>query len=214
MASMVAVGMSRSEYLSFERKLKAIYSRLGNASNRVKKGINAAVKEVTKAARREMAREITRKVNIKQKDLIGSKKTKSEYINTYHKTSAAGFVTGEIVLSKTKRLQLIYFGARQNNKGVSYKIEKKGPRKFIKSAFIMTRGKKSGTDNNFQFVTKRKGKSRLPIAGPLRGPSPWGVFVKSGMVKPVKSFAAARLRKALNEQVRLAIRRSEGVVRA
>ncbi len=202
--NLVSVGLSRSEYLSFERQLKNVYSKLGNTSNRVKRAIDKAVKDTTKATLRQMAKSVSEKVNIKQRDLIGNKGERSKYLFTAIRRGVTN-VVGVIGLSKTKRLNLMYFGASQNNNGVTYKIERKGPRKFIKSAFITKA-------NNADMVTKRKGKARLPIVGPLRGPSPWGVFVLSGMKVSTRQFARERLRKNMREQLRLATVRASGAI--
>jgi hypothetical protein len=202
--SIVSVGMNRSDFLAFERQLVAANARFKNAAKRVTSAIDKSVREVTKATARQMAKSISEKIMISQKVLLGTRASKSKHIETRHRT-LIGNATGEIVLSKTSRLQLIYFGAKQNSKGVTYKIERKGQRRFIKSAFITTA-------NNQRFVTKRLSKKRLPITGPLRGPSPWGVFVLSGMIQPTADFARTRLRSALSRQLRAARLRAEGVI--
>lgn len=63
-----------------------------------------------------------------------------------------------------KAIALVKYGARQTAKGISFK-EKKGERKFVKSAFIATVGK-----GRHLGVFKRKTSKRFPIKE-LYGPS-------------------------------------------
>jgi len=205
---LVTVGLSRSEFKEAESQLLGIMAHLKHAEVKVKVALANAVNKTARYIESQVAKDIVKEVAIKQRDI-------KRYIDI--KTRAnKGNPRAVVVLSKSKRIQLIYFGARQNKSGVSYKIAKKGPRKFIKSAFIMTRGKKRTTEtvgDDFRMVTKRIGKARLPITGPLRGPSPWGVYVINGMQKKTVTDGTARLRKELKEQVRVAMLRAKGTIK-
>lgn len=57
-----------------------------------------------------------------------------------------------------KRMHLISFGAKQNKRGVSVMVKKKGSRKTIRHAFISP-AQKQGAN---LFVWQRKGKERHP----------------------------------------------------
>lgn len=181
--------------------MTAAYSRLRNVESKIKKATISVANKVATYTRRQVAKQITAKVNIRQKDIL-----RKGYCDIVRAT-AANNATATVVLSKTKRLQLIYFGARQNKTGVTYRIDKSGGKKLIRSAFIVERGAAT-------FVTKRLSKARLPIAGPLRGPSAWGVFVKSGMIRPTRQEALQRLRKEMKEAVRVATLRGAGRIAA
>lgn len=199
---LVTVGLGRAEFLATEAQLRAVMGRMKNVEKRVKQAIVTATNKTAKFVQSQMAKSITKEVNIKQKDV-------KKYIKVDRKASVLNGVA-VVTLSKSKRIQLIYFGAKdsghggwKNRKGngVTYKISRKGGRKRIRDAFI-------ATANGQQLVAKRKGKARLPLVAPLRGPSPWGVFVISGMRKTTVAEGVARLRKELKEQIRYATYRA------
>lgn len=106
-----------------------------------------------------------------------------------------------------KRLGLRYFGAKQGATGVAYKIENDKPG-FVASAF---QGPKPGVirakwkGNAF----RRVGRDRLPIIK-LHGPSPWGVFVKHDMLKPVASSVGDILMKRIVHETNHLLRERGG----
>jgi len=171
---------------------------LKGVEKRIQKAVVTATNKTAKFVQSQMAKSITKEVNIKKKDVIDKIKI-DKYASTINGVAV-------VVLSKTDRLQLIYFGAKQTKKGVTYRIAKKGKRTLIKSAFITTA-------NNHTFVTIRKYKQRLPIVDPMRGPSVWGVYVLSGMRVVTINEGTARLRKELKEQVRVATLRANRVIK-
>jgi len=136
-------------------------------------------------------------VNIKKKDV-------DRHIKTWATDEFA-----RIRLSKTHRLSLIHFGARQTAKGVTYQIKKGGGRTFIKSAFIAKlKGVRSDGSDNLH-VTKREGRKRLPIQK-LEGISPWGVYTKAGLGPEMQVDATALLEKNLRDRVRYLLLKAEG----
>jgi hypothetical protein len=204
---LVQVGLGRAEYLATERQLRTVMANMKGVEKRIQKAIVTATNKTARFVQSQMAKSISKEVNIKQKDV-------KRYIKIDRMASVLNGVA-VVVLSKSKRIQLIYFGARdtaeggwkaRTGKGVTYKIAKRGPRKRIRDAFI-TRA------NNQLMVAKRKGKSRMPLVAPLRGPSPWGVYVLSGMQKVTLQEGVARLRKELREQVRVATLRANRVIK-
>ena len=116
-----------------------------------------------------------------------------------HKTGPN--LSGTLQIEETHRLSLGDFGPRQTKRGVSYALAP-GGRKTIPGAFLVTLPSRNG---EYQQVFKRagdwehrtpqhrrghrrKGKSGLPVIS-LKGVSPWGVFVKGGLVEPTVAKA-------------------------
>lgn len=172
-----------------ERQLRQAYAKVKNTETMVKRAIVRAVNRTAKHTERHVVNEIAARVAIKKKDL-------RPYVKVTKRASIKSQFA-EVTLSKQDRIQLIYFGAKQTKKGVTYRIEKKGRRKLIRSAFITTA-------KGHTFVTRRVGKARLPIYAPMRGPSPWGVYVISGMKKLTKREMRTVLKRELKEEVRTA----------
>lgn len=106
----------------------------------------------------------------------------------------AGNPVGRITVKETDRIPLFEFSARQNRRGVSYRIERGAPRKTAQSAFIATM--KSGHEGVF----KRTGPTRLPIEE-LEGPSAWAVFLRAKLrrrtVEDAKQTLTERIRERL-----------------
>lgn len=111
-------------------------------------------------------------------------------------------------LSKSKRIPLRDFKARQTKKGVSYKISKTGGRRMIAGAF---QGPRPGQHQWSGRVFIRKGKKRLPIQQ-LFGPSPWGVFVKKKKDRATKQKLHAELRKQIAERLRYRKLKASGAI--
>lgn len=104
-------------------------------------------------------------------------------------------LSSKIQMMKTKRTNLVNFGASQNNKGVSYKIMKSGARNTAPGAFIAK-----------NQVFRRVGKSRLPIIK-LQGVSIWGWAIENQMDRDFQRTANKRLRLEMIEQRDMIIRR-------
>lgn len=119
-------------------------------------------------------------------------------------------LTSTVTLSKTRRLALREFNPRQNRQGVRVRISKTKGAKTIPSAFQGPRPgvmKASWRGNAF----KRLGKNRLPIVK-LRGPSPWGVFVKNEQMAPTMQIVKEELKDQLEKRIRfLELKRSGGL---
>lgn len=153
---------------------------------RLQKAVAGALNDTATHARSEISKRIREKVNIQKKDL-----DPSISITRATPDNLAAVVT----LAKGKRLPLKYFGARQTAQGVTYQIDKSGPRKLIAHAFIVP-----SLGGNV-FVRKQNpstGKlfGHLPIRKP-EGVSPYAVFVKGGMPELTKEDAASFLDKRL-----------------
>lgn len=121
-----------------------------------------------------------------------------------------GKTRATVSLAKSNRISLKEFKPRQNKVGVTAKVSRSKGAKMIPSAF---QGPKPGTiktswkGNAF----KRVGKSRLPIVK-LKGPSPWGVFVKNDMLPITVEETQVELQKQLRERIRWNnLKRSKGL---
>lgn len=156
-----------------------------------------AAKRVASQGRTEISKGIRQHINIKAGDL------KPVLELGRHKKGAS------ITLRESQRLSLRYFGATQNAKGVSYKINKGRGRGFIEGAFQGPRPgvmKASWKGNVF----KRVGENRLPIQK-LMGASAWGTFVVKGMYKPTEDNLRGKFNQRLRHEIDYLI--SKGVAR-
>lgn len=165
---------------------------LGEQADRLPRELATAVNATAKATKRQMAKEVTQELAVPQKVVVATLK------ETRKATKAE--LKAAVRINKTGRISLKEFGARQNKKGVSYKISKSQGRKFVPGAF---QGPKPGAISAKWrgHAFKRVGKSRLPIVK-LKGPSPFGVFVKRGATPKVVDFADAELEKQVKRRVR------------
>jgi len=116
-------------------------------------------------------------------------------------------------VNKGRKLGLIDFGAKQTKKGVSYRIDKRKPRKTAPSAFIANakKGGKASGDVASKQVFKRKTESskydgRLPIYK-LTAPSVWGIVVKNNIDKRIRRAAKYRLEFQMNQKAEELVRR-------
>jgi hypothetical protein len=188
--------------------LRELSARLGGMQKKIDAALKRPLNRTADKARSLIAKEITERINIKRSDLLGTSKkhSKSKLISKSSVKSNAITVT----LSKTKRPQLIDFGAKETARGVTYKIRRGGKRSLIKGGFIIT-------SNGATFVTKRDGRPKKrsdrnnkwisPVVGPLRGASPWGVYVKNNLGKQIRIELTGYLKKEVRAAINNVIRR-------
>jgi len=167
----------------------------------------------TKRLRREMAvavnatskKTVSLWVKEVAKELATTQKSIKATIKVSRKASASEgkSPTAVVTQKKTGRIPLRDFGARQNKKGVSYKIAKNGKRGFIKSAFTVA------TISGHVFA--RAGKKRTPIIKKF-GPSPWGVSIKNQLTRPVRKATEAELLKQINRRIRFIKLKQSGAI--
>lgn len=172
-----------------EAKLQRIRRMLRNVPNALPKVMSRAINKTATSARAEITRRIAARAKIKAKAI--------RQAIVIHKAS---YKRWQATLNVThKRIPLIHFGARQLKKGVTYRIEKTGPRKRIKSAFVQTMpvsGHK-GVFRRYRATTRR-----LPIIE-LYGPSVAGVFEgAAGIARGVQQSALQKLEANIDAQVR------------
>lgn len=172
--------------------ISELVKALGEQADRLPRELATAVNATAKATQRHMAKEVTTELAVPQKVVADTLKQKRK--------ASRSDLKAMVTLSKTNRISLREFGARQTRAGVSAKISKSKGRTTIPGGF---QGPKPGAmkvswrGNAF----KRVGKTRLPIVK-LKGPSPWGVFVKRGSTKKSAEFADAELEKQIKRRVR------------
>jgi len=123
-----------------------------------------SVNSVSTTGRKEIVREMSRKLTLKQKRVREGTALRRA---TRQRLEAVITVSG-------RRIMLIEFSARQTRRGVTYQIERSQGRKLLPSGFIARgraiRGTVGGGRPMPELVWKRAGKPRLPIF-PKRGPS-------------------------------------------
>lgn len=200
---------------------KARFETIKIMLRRVKGGVGAAlagaVNDTAKQVRTRMSALIRDRVNIKKKDIDPN-------IRIQPRATSARPAAG-IYLSKTHRLSLRYFGLKQTQIGVTYKIDKNGPKKLVAHAFM---GPRPGAiaiklGGNAWIRTGRgtvrkmtkgryKGEYKEPIRKVGQGPSPWGVFVKSGMLMPLAEETKALLQKNLEQRTRYLLLKNSGQI--
>ncbi len=192
---MITATFNESEVAALARELESLGKALDPDLAVV---VNKTTKKVRTVISREIRTELAAPARAVNKVLrIGRRATK---------TSLGSSVT----LLQTSRIPLRDFGAKQNRVGVSYRISKRGGRKTLPGAF---QGPKPGVIKASWkgHVFIRVGNSRLPIRH-LKGPSPWGVFVKRGMAPKIQKTAQAELTKQTLARLAYRSKQSRGLI--
>jgi hypothetical protein len=215
----VSVGLTAAEFGNVKKQLEAVYSKLGNVEKRVQTAVRVAVNSTAKKIKVQVSRQIREKVLIKKKQIDPYIKVKPAY--------GKAVPTAMVILSKSKRLPLRFFNPIQRKSGVSFRIEKDkaAGHGVVFGAYILNRTGKKEVDvwvrdfdvdgaHNAHYKKSYGGNKRSPRypQHKLYGPSPWGVYVISGMRTETISEGQALLRKQLMEQLRVAGLRASGVI--
>lgn len=182
-----------------ERKIKRLEKKLGTFKKKMPRVMSRSINKTLTSARVQATNEITQKIALK--------KTRAKRAMVLTKATFARW-SGKIHFQK-RRIRIIAFGARQTNKGVTYKISKTGGRKLIPGAFITTVRKRQRAENRGVFARKfKKGSKpkrvdRWPIIQ-QRGPSMGSLFGKNLNIRDkVIEGAAKNLTKFITAQVKL-----------
>lgn len=184
-------------------QLKRLEVAAGNAKKSINKELAGAINAVSKKTKLQVGRDIRKTVNLK--------KDEAEKPLSIRSTAKENNLMAVVSLRKTRRLGLRHFGARQDKKGVSYKISKTGGRSRVQGAF---QGPKPGVmkmswkGNAF----KRVGKERLPIVM-LKGVSAFGAYAKNDLEGPQVKEINAELSKQMERRINLNILRANGLVK-
>lgn len=193
---MIAVEIDSSQMKRMEEAVR-------RAGKTIAKEVAAAINQVSRKTRLDMGRAI--------RDTVTLKKAESEKPISVVSTASARSMQALVRLKKTKRLGLRHFGAKQDRKGVTYKIGKKGGRKRINGAF---QGPKPGVIKMSWKgnVFKRDGAKRLPITQ-LNGVSAYGAYVKNELTGPQVAAVFDQLVHQIERRINLNILRAEGLVK-
>lgn len=193
---MIAIEIDSSQMMRLKEAV-------GRAGKKVAKELSAAINQVSKKTRLDMGRAI--------RETVALKKDQSEKPISVAMSSTPANLQALVRLKKTKRLGLRHFGAKQDRKGVTYKIGKKGGRKRINGAF---QGPKPGVIKMSWKgnVFKRTGQKRLPIQQ-LNGVSAYGAYVKNDLTAPQVAAVFDQLVYQIERRINLNVLRAEGLVK-
>lgn len=165
-------------------QLKKLAEAVEKAGRSLPQELATACNKTAKGMQTPISKEIRKVLAVKAGDV--------KKVVRQSRTASKNDIESAVAVDRTQRLPLRDFGARQTKAGVTYRISKQTGRKTAKGAFIVN---KLG-----RHVFKRKTKSRLPITK-LFGASPWAVFIKNNMDKPVSDEAEQRLEKEINRRI-------------
>jgi len=177
----------------------ALLTSLKNVAGNLENQLSVVSGKTATKAVSFVAKDVSSQIAVKQKtvrDVIGKqKKGKTAYT---------------VDIRKSARIPLRDFGAKQNAKGVTYRIQKGGKRGFVAGAF---QGPRPGQINVKWKgrVFQREGTKRTPIRQ-LKGPSPWGVVVKGGRLATILSLIDAELIKQTKERIRYLKLKQSGAI--
>lgn len=184
------------------KQITRLKKAVGKAGKKFSKELAGAINATSKKTKLQIGRDIRKTVNLK--------KDEAEKPLKIQTTATEQSLKAVVSLAKTKRLGLRHFGARQDKRGVSFKIAKVGGRSRVDGAF---QGPKPGVmkmswkGNAF----KRVGPDRLPIVM-LKGVSAYGAYAKNELTGPQLKEIAAELSKQMERRIKLNILRAEGLV--
>jgi hypothetical protein len=184
------------------KQLTRLRQATARAGKKFPRELAAAVNSVAKKTRVSIGRRIRQTVNLK--------KATAEKAIKIKRIATAETPVGVVSIDKERREGLQHFSARQNGRGVSYKIDKRGVRKLVAGAFM---GPRPGVlaPKLHGGVFKRVGKSRNPIVK-LYGVSPYGTYAKNDMPKIEIQFINKGLLTEMERRIKLNILRAEGLV--
>lgn len=161
---MISVNVNIKGLSQFQKSLKQTES---NVTNKTQQALNRTLQR----ARTQMTNVVGEKLNLK-------KKTIRELTSIQRATKVTGLI-GKLIV-KNKPVPLLEYNAKQNRKGVSFKVFRNRSRQLIKHAFITPDARSRET------VFKREGAARLKIK-PLYGTRV--TDVAGDNLNAVKSFA-------------------------
>jgi hypothetical protein len=184
------------------KQLNRLIKATEKSGKQFPKEMSAAINTVAKKTRLNIGRDI--------RGVVAIKKDRSEKPITLPKIATPQSMVARVSIAKERREGLQHFSARQNGKGVSYKIDKRGGRKLVASAFMGPRpGVLAPRLNGGVF--KRVSKSRNPIVK-LYGVSPYGAYAKNDMSDIEVQFINKGLLTEMERRIKLNILRAEGLV--
>lgn len=178
-----------------QRQIAKLSEALDGNAKRLPREIKTAINATSRKTKTQISKDI-------RKELAAKAAAVNATLSISRKATDSS-LGAAVRLKQTARIPLRDFGARQTKQGVSYKTSKKGGRKTVTGGFII--------DSIGKHAFKRQGKSRLPIQK-LKGPSPWGVFVKQNMRPETVREANAELRKQIDRRIRFITLKKQGAI--
>ncbi len=219
----VSIDFSPAQIVSIQERMRGLESE-------IPKALAGAVNDTTKNVRTRISSRIREKFNIKKSDLDPS-------IFIGQRATPARPSSG-VRLFKKARPGLAAFGARLTSAGVTYQIERGGGKRLIPHAFGPAGYKSQGIAKLGHQVFVRTGQFAVPsrgtykgrtthragkrsgpagsqlirevIAGPKRGASAWGLFLKTGMLPETVKEADELLQKNMEHRMRYLILKANG----
>lgn len=185
-----------------DRQIARIKEAIAGTGRKLRKELAIACNQTANKGKSIIAKQIAKELATPQKNIRTTIRVSRKAKDTD--------ISATVEVSKTKRLSLKEFGARQTKAGVSYRVSKSKGRKTVAGAF---QGPKPGMINvkTKGNVFKRVGKSRLPIVK-LMGPSSWGVFVVGKKQGPSAKEIEAELKKQIDRRIRFIVLKSSGTI--
>ena len=181
---------------------------VARAGKNIAKEVAAAINKVSKKTRLDMGGQV--------RDVIAIKKAESEKPIKVVATATAGSLQALVRLKKTDRLGLRHFKARQDKKGVSYKIATKGKRERVDGAFLIAKfGGNAFIRKGAKIIASKgryRGKLRQPIVQ-LNGVSVYGAYRHHKLALPLEADVLAELHKQIERRINQNILRAEGVLK-
>lgn len=169
----------------------ALVKTLEDVSENITKELKAVSSKVGTKGKSVFSKEVSRNIAVKQSD-----------VKRHVTVKKLGWGGVEITLEKTNRIPLKRFKPRQTKAGISYKIDKNGPRKVIPGGFMGPNPTVS-TVKFYGHPFIRKGKSRLPIAKIAGGPSAAGAIDNHpSRIKSIKRQLSREVRKQLVRRIK------------
>lgn len=173
----------------------------------VSKGQMRALREMLRSIPRDIPRVLARALNkvAKSTHVKILKRISSEYTVTQRELKKRNIGLRKahyknlkaIIRISGRRIRLLAFKAKQTQKGVTYKIKKKGRRKIVYAFLESPPGSGKATmmpGSGHRGVFKRRGRSRLPIVE-LYGPSVPAIF------QNIQEFTEATFQKEIGSKL-------------
>lgn len=176
-----------------DSQIAGLKNAIQDTGRSLRKELLIAVRSTAKKTQADIARKLSKDLNLKQKVVKKAVRVSSD--------ASVLDLTAEVEVKKDKRFNLTSFGAKQNKQGVTYKTLKSGAKKTAKGAFQIDRW--GGR------TFKRVGKERGPLQN-LRGPSPWGRFVVGKLIGPTAEQTEVELKKQIDRRIRFIVLKSSG----
>lgn len=165
-------------------QISQLKDQLAQWPNAMQAAIARAINDTLKQGRRESAKMIVEKYNIKQKDVIDAVKM--------HRADRKKLV-GMLTIHPSRRPGLAKFGSSQTKKGVTYKTVKGQGKKLIPGAFQFPVKKP-------YWVAIRPTKGNRTIQF-LQGISVWGMFASLKNQKRVEEIMQQKFLKNVTDSV-------------